>query len=124
MVSKKILSNLIKIFENSKFDDLEPVFYDGNLEEIRKIYSDFNEDSLKSDDFYLRKVKKIDKFNVEEYFKILKFRIIFGEYWYKKKEIKLEKVIYKILNKKLEITEITIKDFINNKDRIRQMINE
>ena len=42
MVSKKILSNLLKIFENSKFDDLEPIFYDGNFEEIRKIYSDIN----------------------------------------------------------------------------------
>ena len=42
MVSKKILLNLLKIFENSKFDDLEPIFYDGNFEEIRKIYSDIN----------------------------------------------------------------------------------
>ena len=33
MVSKKILSNLLKIFENSKFDDLEPIFYDGNFDE-------------------------------------------------------------------------------------------
>ena len=118
MVSKKILLNLLKIFENSKFDDLEPIFYDGNFEEIRKIYSDINGKLSK----FQKKKKKADKFNVEEYFKILKLRIIFGENWYKKKEIKLEKVIYKTLNEKLEIIEIKIKDFINNKDEIRKKI--
>ncbi|ACZ09078.1 Uncharacterised protein [Sebaldella termitidis] len=116
MVSKKILLNLLKIFENSKFDDLEPIFYDGNFEEIRKIYSDINGKLSK----FQKKKKKADKFNVEEYFKILKLRIIFGENWYKKKGIKLEKVIYKTINEKLEITEIKITDFIDNKDKIRK----
>lgn len=127
MVSKKILLNLLKIFDNSKFDDLEPIFYDGNLEEIRKIYSDFNEDCSRSDDFYMcqikKRKKKINKYNVEEYFKILKLRIIFGENWYNRKGIKLEKIIHKLLDKNQELTEIKINDFINNKEKIKKMLN-